>query len=124
MLFQIIQRTTEEERAEFRVVHKNCQGNPVTFADESFIDNLFEGVFPEDYQVKVHLVCMHKGLKMMTPDGKLDVDVIKGKWAKHANGEHLSKLQQCLVEKSSPEETSWQFLKCQHNIRVALYGNY
>lgn len=103
-------------------MHRGCQDDPETFADEVLIQKLFDGIFPEDDQLKVHMVCMYQGFNLMNHDGELNKDVIKKKWAEHVTGGLLQKLNQCLVEMSSPEETSWEFMKCQHRIGVSLYG--
>lgn len=103
-------------------MHKACQDDPKTFADEGLVQKLFEGIFTEDQQLKVHMVCMYKGFHLMKHNGKLNRDVLKRKWAEHASGPLLHKLDHCLVEKSTPEETSWELMKCQHNIGVSLYG--
>ncbi|CAH0553032.1 unnamed protein product [Brassicogethes aeneus] len=116
----VIKGVTPDEQKEFQGVHKFCQSHPETHIDEELIGKLIKGEFIEDEQLKVHMVCMYQGFKMMHYG--LLKDNIRQRWSKHYDGEYLAKLEHCLIEKESPEETAWNFVKCEHGIVGSLYA--
>ncbi|CAH0553034.1 unnamed protein product [Brassicogethes aeneus] len=108
-------KQTKEERSKFKEVHEQCQNDERTCVDEMLIRNWFGGIFIEDDKLKNHMLCMAKGLNFINENGKLNEHFIKSKWIEHYDGKEVKNLQECLKEKSTYVETSWDFFKCQHN---------
>lgn len=121
---QVVKDLTEAEKDRFKEIHKKCMDDPATSADEDLLKKVHQGVYTDDEKVKVHMLCMAKGLKFLTEDGKLNTDWVKNKWEEHYNGDDLTKLNACLVQKDTPVETSWALLKCQHEAVGATHHHH
>ncbi|CAH0555822.1 unnamed protein product [Brassicogethes aeneus] len=107
---------TQEQKDHMKAVHKKCQEDPKTTADEDLVKKVRDGIFTEDEKVKIHMLCMQQGFNIITADGKVNEEKLKSKWADHFDADSQAKLQKCLVNKDTAVETSWALLKCEWDV--------
>ncbi|XP_019877192.2 uncharacterized protein LOC109605064 [Aethina tumida] len=109
----LIKPLTDEEKQKVRAAHEKCQTDPATAVPKGTLKLIHEGHASEVQNLRAHMLCMAKITKVIKEDGKLNVDLLKTKWAEHYDAADLAKLQHCLVDKDTPEETAVALAKCQ-----------
>ncbi|CAH0553035.1 unnamed protein product [Brassicogethes aeneus] len=110
----LITPETPQEKTKFVAIHKKCQADPKTFVDEDLVTKTIQGIFTEDQQLKIHMLCMNQGFNYIQPGGGLNEAILKQKWSAHYDGSDYTNLLKCLVNKSNDVETSWDMLICKH----------
>ncbi|CAH0553033.1 unnamed protein product [Brassicogethes aeneus] len=109
---KIIQGQTNEEQSQVKNAHKNCQNDANTYVEPILLEAMSKGTLSEDPQLKLHMLCLAKGLNIIDKIGHLNKDFMKQKFLSHYEGDDLKEMEKCLEEKTSPEETAWEFYKC------------
>nr|AXO78394.1 odorant binding protein 16 [Xylotrechus quadripes]QHI06955.1 odorant-binding protein 9 [Helopeltis theivora] len=106
---------TEEQKEKVKIVHKECQDDPATHADENKLSDSYKGV--EVTGLGAHFLCMSKKLGMQKDNGNVDREAIKRKLSDVITvPEKLQEaVDKCAVQKATPEDTAEHVLKCFHD---------
>lgn len=99
-------------KAKFRAVHRACQEDPKTSVPEEQIMRLFRGEWIENEKLKLHIVCMYKGLGVIDDDDIIDGDILRKQWAEQYSKEDYNKLLDCLIAYDTLIDTVWELRKC------------
>ncbi|XP_019877201.1 uncharacterized protein LOC109605073 [Aethina tumida] len=111
---ELIKPITDAEKQALKNAHEKCQADPATAVEKGAMKLIHEGKAAEVKNLKPHILCMAKTNKIINEDGKINVEFLKSKWAEHYDAADLAKLEPCLVEKDTPENTAAHLAKCQH----------
>ncbi|XP_049825718.1 uncharacterized protein LOC109605075 [Aethina tumida] len=109
----LIKPISDEDKQKVREAHEKCQTDPATAVPKGSLKLIQEGKASEVKNLRPHILCMAKIANVIKEDGKLNTDLLRSKWAEHYDAADMAKLQACLVDKDTPEETAVSLVKCQ-----------
>lgn len=106
----------------FGAVHKKCQADPATHIDDAVLDDIrkHHEKATEYPDYAKHIICMCKGLNLITHDGKINVEGVKT----HVGHvvQETSKVEEivkeCAVEKGTETETTEHVWRCLHKNHI------
>ncbi|KAJ8970110.1 hypothetical protein NQ317_019656 [Molorchus minor] len=108
---------TDEEKQRVRDIHRECQSDPATHADEDLLKKAYNGEHVESKSIGAHILCMSKKIKFQNENGDIDKKAVRKQLSKLISDETKldEVVEKCGVQKTTPEETAQDIMKCFHD---------
>lgn len=108
------QALTDEQKKRFEQYTKDCLEE--SKVEESVLEEVKNGTFPDDPKLKSHALCISKKIHMQNEKGELQTEKLREKLnTQMKNKEEVEKLlQMCILKKETPEDSAYESFQCFH----------
>nr|AWT23332.1 OBP4 [Hycleus phaleratus] len=103
---------SEEQKAKLKSYDADCSQS--SNVDKELVAKARQGEFVDDAKLKAYLYCLSKHIGFQNDSGKLQQNVIHDKINAQLNDEKQTQaiIEKCIAEKASPEDTTFEAVKC------------